>query len=776
MRSLFLSLAAFLLFLPSGVRAQVAGKVRITDIHIGLPAATEPDEPPDEKGRTYLFKSGAWTPIAIEIDAGPSGTDGPGKITVATNDSDEMQNRYHSEFPRLQPGQHYTAFTYTRPGSLQTSLDISVDVDHGRVQNHAVGDALELGDTLFLTLGSPLPGLRAVLSKHDTHEAESAKPTPYRAAFVASVDALPTRWYGYDAVDRIILTSGDATFVRALLQDRAGRKEALAEWVRRGGQLTVSAGENQSLVAELLNACFPEPLPLGLRIVGGQRVSRVQDVERINPSKRLPPFVQAATASGQLPLISTASLGTRPEAPVEVILPRQGRDIARSVVARSPYGLGQVVVVAFDLDRPPFTTWGGQPDFWRRLLTIHRAGTSPADSGAPNGTEAPEDLATQLQNRLEQFHDVPVISFGWVAVCIFLYILIVGPLDYFLLKKFVGRLEFTWISCPVIVLSVSGIVYLVTNNLKAHDLRVNKVDVVDMDLQSGQAYGQTWFTVFSPRIDHYTVGVKPGFNASSHSVQSQELSVLTTWLGRPDASYGGYGRARSQGLFRRAYDYDSEATGLKDVPIQVWATKSFNARWRGRWDPRQQPVTADLHHDGPERLSGTVTNRLPIAMDDVALIWGGHATGSGSVFRVGHLEPNETRTVSLRAGENTQRLTDWAGGFMTANDSVDTADTLLPGINSLMRRILFLGEASRREGIPDEALYQLDQSWRTHLPGQVTMFGRVRARLLPTQTQDKSDVTSTLFLHASGGESAPGSLVQDTYLRFYIPVRSDAKK
>ena len=37
------------------------------------------------------------------------------------------------------------------------------------------------------------------------------------------------------------------------------------------------------------------------------------------------------------------------------------------------------------------------------------------------------------------------------------------------------------------------------------------MDVVDIDLRTrrAEAVGHTWFSLFSPRIQHYTIGVEP---------------------------------------------------------------------------------------------------------------------------------------------------------------------------------------------------------------------------------------------------------------------------
>ena len=68
----------------------------------------------------------------------------------------------------------------------------------------------------------------------------------------------------------------------------------------------------------------------------------------------------------------------------------------------------------------------------------------------------------------------------------FLYILLIGPGDYLFLRKVIKRMEMTWITFPVIVLTVSGLAYAAAYYFKGTDLRINKVDVVDIDQSTGQ--------------------------------------------------------------------------------------------------------------------------------------------------------------------------------------------------------------------------------------------------------------------------------------------------
>ena len=111
---------------------------------------------------------------------------------------------------------------------------------------------------------------------------------------------------------------------------------------------------------------------------------------------------------------------------------------------------------------------------------------------------------------------MPVISFGWVALFILIYIIIVGPLDYYFLKRVVKRLELTWITFPTVVITISVASYFIAYYLKGNDQLINKVDLVDIDLQTRQVYGHTWFTIFSPPSSTTRLAWTPRTRVGSH--------------------------------------------------------------------------------------------------------------------------------------------------------------------------------------------------------------------------------------------------------------------
>src|SRR5437016_2055363 len=104
----------------------------------------------------------------------------------------------------------------------------------------------------------------------------------------------------------------------------------------------------------------------------------------------------------------------------------------------------------------------------------------------------------------------------------------------------------------------------------------------DLQPTGATAYGTTWFTILSPRIQSYTIGIEPMLHnwQPGGMAPAQPVETTMSWFGRPEFSgIGATGRGRSPGLFSRSYSYEPSAVGLQGVPIPVWTTRSFTASW-----------------------------------------------------------------------------------------------------------------------------------------------------------------------------------------------------
>jgi hypothetical protein len=761
-----------LLSRPESVLAQKRQPVRITGVRMGY-SLTQTD--------LGLFKAGAWTPVYIDLEAGPQGID-RGEVIVETSDSDEIRNRYLTALPSLEPREQTTVISYQRPAAGVADIVASVRVD-GKVvasqeQNFA---GLNYGQQLLLAVGSRLNHLRRAVSPQASNKEEEAalrEEGPRRVAVVEGVGQLPTNWFAYDAVDLMILTTGNREFVNALVNEREGRKQALVEWVRRGGKLVLSTGRNQDVLAgmEVLQPALP------VSIAGTLSLNQLFSVRSwkgaSNPPLENP--VPRDSHDGKRPPIDVTKLVPKPNREAAVVL---NEPDGTPIIVQGAYGLGRVTVVGFDLDEQPFKAWAGasrHDNFWEKLLEINSLPQPATDRQQRAGRmiyydpSANRDLATNLVTSLEEFEDVPVISFGWVALFILLYILVVGPLDYLFLKKVVKRLELTWITFPTVVIAISIVAYFSAYWLKGNDQKINKVDLVDIDLQTQQIYARSWYTIFSPRIQNYTIGLEPAPAWTPGVSAAAATDMNVSWMSHPEMVYG-MGRG-SQGLFRRAYDYAPLARALVDVPIQVWSTKSFAASWEAGFSSGQPPVTSTLHHvSKASSLSGTVTSHLPAELVDVFLYY--HPDRKW--YPLDKLLPELPRRVdAIQAGGQGVSSETWFGSIPQGAATLNTAYRPPGQIYSIIKRLLF---AQLDGSTKNATLEELDQSWRLAHADVAFVVGRIARQEGSAEEIARGTASpTTLWLGSLPGPGQPrpalsGTLRQDTYVRMILPVMAAAE-
>jgi hypothetical protein len=750
-------------------------KVTFADVRFGFTPGPHAGNPEENAAsfRQLLYKPGAWVPVYVHVlnngkyDERLSG-DGPAEVVVETLDSDDAANSYRVALPSMPPeNPSAKIIAYTRPGTRYTDVTVRVvrkkdgrDLCQPDRSSHPGVDPQQV---FYLAIGSKLPGIRLPGPNANVNTMQSGA---CEIGNISRIEDMPTLWFGYSAADLVILATSDRTFVTGLLNDTAGRKAALAEWVRRGGKLLVLAGKNHDILngtgGEELNAVLPVSMTAG-----------TSQVAELRPSFR--EFITETFDPLEGP-ISVTRLSPKENRSARVLAagPEGG---ASPLIVQGPYGLGRVTVVACDIDQPPFPKWKGLtnnrdqlPRFWEQLL--RQAGPRVPNSiqnqfggrfvprGIPGQSDEGDATLRGVVQTLENFEGVPVISFGWVALFILLYILVVGPIDYLFLKKVVKRLELTWITFPTVVVAVSAAAYFTAYAIKGNDLRINKVDLVDIDLQTKQSYGRTWFSVFSPRIQNYTIGVEPaeGWAGPPSSVGPD---TLVSWFGAP--------KIGQRSLFRRSYEYEDRATALRGVPIQVWSTKNFEALWQAGFDKNKPPFVADLKHPPgkADELIGTITSQLPVELMDAVLIY------KGEVAQLGRLSPDAPRSIS---SQNRVKFSSWRVG--------DGANVQAPGegraasASNLKIDLLFHEETIGSGDPHNGSMRDVDQSWRVSPENkdEAILVARVVQATGLTEELTQNPVTSCRLwlgeLPTSGRPrpNIPGTMRQDTYVRVYVPV------
>jgi hypothetical protein len=820
MRYPFALLAAALgLLWPALAGAQPPAIAKIEKVRIGFRAYNDAVQ----LGR---YKPGLWTPVYIEVTAGPRGlpkeSGGP-YLQVETPDYEGVGTIYRIPVV-LDPNETRTFVAYTKFGSG----------DDNKVTLHAQDRTfyppperdlpmLDLHGQVYLALGRRVADLPAALRAKEDKDKDKGNDAQFQdegrvkaALFEDRAELLPAHWFGYDGVDVIFLSADNKDFLTRLADPgRSDQLKALATWVRRGGRLVIPmTRQTQDLVANLLSKPAWQPpvpvippaqpsdkFPQPDRLAAVESWGEVVNMPLPNPGDKAPSVAQLEPAN------------FRPgDWDVEA---RVGAD-GPPLIARVKYGLGQIVYFAFSFDDPAFSQWQGHSDFLRKAVAKLAPKTGqnvnpdnrPFGGGFRKGESAAGDVTGQLINALDNF-DVRVIPFGVVALFIILYVVIVGPLEFILLKYVFGRLEWTWITFPAVVLGVSVVAYFGAYALKGQDLRVNKIDIIDVDLRtdateqgqprSARVFGQSIFMILSPRIQSYTVGIEPNpvFWGDKPPADPPSADVVA-WMARPDPNaFGGIGRSGGQGFFRKPYYYGSgdpreETTphGLSGVPIPVWMAKAFGASWE--MTAAQPPVVAELaYHRNPvagkdTKIIGTLQSNFAVDLTDVWLFYadrcypieGGLPAGKG-----------DRQPVKVQLDAHQARLPrEWYSEMAAGGQRPSTSQGLYDP-SSIVKQVLFHEQLDPTHTLGNQALRRLDLSWRLYeeppraLPDRRTreaiLFARVKflsgdARAL---TSDPSQPLPTQLwlgeLPAAGRTPPPltGTLNQDTFIRVILPVR-----
>jgi hypothetical protein len=294
--------------------------------------------------------------------------------------------------------------------------------------------------------------------------------------------------------------------------------------------------------------------------------------------------------------------------------PRDGHVLVgtqtQPLIVTATRGRGQITLFNFNPELKPFLEWKNRHHFWAKIVGM------PPELLQKNSTysRAYQSIdgvfGAMVDSR--QIRKLPV---GWLLLILVAYLLVIGPLDRYWLKK-INRQMLTWLTFPAYVAMFSLLIYFIGYKLRAGDTEWNELHLVDIlpgsPSSQSRLHGLTYGSLYSPANARYTLAFEKPFAAFRGEYSTSDS-------GRSAIQYKGDGFMAS-------------------AAVPVWTSQLFATRW---WRDQDTPLLATLTGDSTN-ITATMVNQLDVDLANVRLIHDGliHDLGSIAAGKTGSFQLN----------------------------------------------------------------------------------------------------------------------------------------
>lgn len=725
----------------------------IAVIGVGTPAWAVDSAPLEIKsikvGLAGRFQLGNWTPVSATVVASGSAP-ASARLVVIAPDADGQLVRTAGPHQQFTPGQPETLHARFLSGRATGEITVRIEVLNGsaieeRFHPRASAATSERAPELLPPFRQEVPfwamcGLSpsifdAAMAKSpedlakSSSSAEANELLPERIAL--SPTDLPDDAADLAAVDVLILAAtamGPGSEKLMLAELSATQQRALREWVEvRGGHLVLSVGSHRDAFQQSELGKWLK-LPLKNEIA----IRQLDGLESYSPH---PSVLKIEGTVPVIPLENTA-----------------GNVLARSLdgplLVQIPYGFGRVSFLGVDLQHPAVAKWEGLGHLLRKLLSTEREQKrSTRTQGAQLAKSSVNDLSSQLFAALEEFPGIVRLSLWSVMLLLGIYILIVGPLDYVIVHRWLKRPQLTWLTLTMWVVLGSALVVGLSNQLNGTRLRATQLDLVDLDESSQLLRGTSWVTIYSPKTARSPLELA---KVSTHLAQDGQIESsvpMVSWIAPPENRIGGLYREGGVQLSQREYrtletsaDGGAAGVGYADVPLQVWSTQRFGGEWSAKTN---RLVESKLVSSELGRLTGTIEHHFADTLTDCLLAYANRvympvlrrAGGKGKsdltphfVWEIGGGQPVEQRELRSYLTQVFMREVQ-----RTSTKSTELLDIQTPydptkrELDYIVRMLTFHQAAGGRDytGLRHDTLASSDMSTQLRL-GRAVLLGKLK--------------------------------------------------
>ncbi|MCP5097516.1 MAG: hypothetical protein GY943_18375 [Chloroflexi bacterium] len=540
---------------------------------VPVPALAQSDENDitihSQVGFDGYFKGEHWVPVQIEVaNSGPA-IEGELRVTVENSTFGQDIDYVAPISLPTQSSKRVTIYI-SMPRVIQPT--VALYKDNGTlVASATVNKLSQLPlDGLLYGVVSPDPGEFSFL------ENVSVGHSAVGVAFL-ELSELPETAVAWQALDILLINDVDTAELSQAQID------ALEAWVDIGGQLIVTGGGSW----QKTTAGLADLLPVTL--TGSE--SRDD----------LPALTQAVGIPFRDPgpyLVTTSELRKG-----AVLYHQDGLPL----LAEQPLGEGAVYFLALDPKLAPMLDWDGS-----ELMVAKIAVQVP--SRPP--WALPVQNAYAAESAVSSLPALSLPSVWQLIIFLLIYIILIGPVNYIVLKRR-KQLERAWLTIPVFIVLFSAGAYITGFQLRGNDVLINQMSIVYNHAGAEQAQVQSLLGLYSPDRSQYDLQLPP-------------QSVI-----RPFQETFGPGSGNSN---FESISYSNRVT-VKGIRVDISGVETFVAQ-------TVQPALAVTGQaalearDGRLLLTATIQNNSNIDLELTTLLLG------DTVVRVGDIKAGAIATVS----------------------------------------------------------------------------------------------------------------------------------
>ena len=547
----------------------------------------------EDWGLGGAVKSGLWSPLYVELKS--TKEDFRGLIQVEAQAGQQVVPLFTKPILLVAdtPTKHWLYFrvpsTMYRRSDMRLFWRLLDDRERTVVESEwRAANILPACDSVVAAVRTPgisatgIGGLVDTNSEVRTH------------ALLPTASWLPDRAVGLASADALLWIN---PYPGALSEP--GQRDAIVRYVKDGGRLVLAAGSGwQALTGSFLAELLPAT-PTGSRL-----------------AKALPAlnaYEMPANAQTEIVLVDLI------EPRGEVLMEFEGRP----VIVRGRIGAGWVTLIGFDPTQEPFSLLGQRTRFWTDILGMEAPLVERDTVGSMTSASDP------LIAALSSFPGLKPINFTFVGLFMLAYVILIGPVDYFVLKR-LKKLHWTWVTFPGIAIVCSVMAFYVLSSGRVTGLNVNSLSLVDAAESADEISGNAYMVMFSPRQRRYEAAVVGG---ATGAVLPREYDVM-----------GGGGPA---GLSRSECIVLGAGARVFDLLVRVWDAQTFEACWHA---PAPVLPIADLAFDGA-RLTGAIENPTPETLESPVVLFDGKA------YPLSNIPPNGKGNLSGGDGRDLKTYT-----------------------------------------------------------------------------------------------------------------------